>query len=98
MAIFNKSLCVTRVLVEQTFGILKIRFACLHNEVRTSPEQAMVYITACAVLHNLGIERGEIMNLDPLDRFAEHEGPLNDVVLRQEGSSTREHLVDTFFS
>ena len=95
---FNMSLCVTRVLVEQTFGILKRRFACLHNELRTSPEQAIVYITACAVLHNLGIERGEIMNLDQLDRFDEHEGPLNNVIVRQDGSSTRKRLVDTFFS
>ena len=95
---FNMSLCVTRVLVEHTFGILKRRFACLHNELRTYPEQAIVYITACAVLHNLGIERGEIMNLDPLDRFDEHEGPLNNVIVRQDGSSTRKRLVDTFFS
>ena len=90
---FNMPLCATQVLIEQTFGILKRRFACLHNELRTSPEQAIVYITACAVLHNLGIEKGEIMNLDPLDRFEEHKGPLNDVIVRQDGSSTRKHLV-----
>ena len=31
---FYNSLCYTRVLVEQTFGILKRRFQCLHSELR----------------------------------------------------------------
>ncbi|XP_055957011.1 putative nuclease HARBI1, partial [Patella vulgata] len=55
---FNTSLCRTRVLIEQTFGILKRRFALLHYGIRSSPQQAVIYITACVILHNLGIGRG----------------------------------------
>lgn len=31
---FNASLCKTRVMVEQTFGILKRRFSCLQGVLR----------------------------------------------------------------
>ena len=48
---FNQSLCRTRVRVEQTFGILKMRFQCLHHEMATEPPPAAVYVVACAVLH-----------------------------------------------
>ena len=38
------------------------------------------------------------MNLDIVDQFEEYGGPLNCVTVKQDGSSTRKHLVDTFFS
>lgn len=56
---FNSSLCRTRVLIEQTFGIMKRKFQALHFGLRTSPDQAVTYITACCILHNIGIERGD---------------------------------------
>ena len=96
---YNRSLCSTRVIVEQTFGILKRRFQCLHTELRTDPERAVIYVTACAVLHNLGIERGDILNLNMGEnQLAEQEGPINEIPVRQDGVTTRKHLVDTFFS
>lgn len=58
---YNQSLCRTRVLIEQTFGVLKRRFQCLHHEIATEPTQAITYIVACAVLHNLRIQRGDVM-------------------------------------
>ncbi|XP_061166251.1 putative nuclease HARBI1 [Saccostrea echinata] len=57
---FNASLCRTRVLIEQTFGILKRKFQALHFGLRTSSEQAITCIVACVTLHNIGIERGDI--------------------------------------
>lgn len=56
---FNSSLCRTRVLIEQTFGIMKRKFQALHFGLRTSPDQTVSYITACCILHNIGIERGD---------------------------------------
>jgi hypothetical protein len=50
---FNSALCSTRVLIEQTFGIWKRRFALMHQEVRTSPERACKLIGCCAILHNI---------------------------------------------
>ncbi|XP_052690636.1 putative nuclease HARBI1 [Crassostrea angulata] len=54
---FNASLCRTRVLIEQTFGILKRKFQSLHFGLRTCPDQAVEYITATCILHNIAIDR-----------------------------------------
>ncbi|XP_069131659.1 putative nuclease HARBI1 [Argopecten irradians] len=59
---FNNSLCRARTTVEQTFGILKRRFACLSLCLRVSPTKAALITVACAVLHNLALELNE--NLD----------------------------------
>ena len=93
---FNQSLCRTRVLVEQTFGILKRRFQCLHHEMATEPPQAAVYVVACVVLHNIGIPKGDV--------FANGDGNLPHVdddgvrfVGRNDGVLMRQHIVNNFF-
>nr|XP_022290278.1 putative nuclease HARBI1 [Crassostrea virginica] len=93
---FNQSLCRTRVLVEQTFGILKRRFQCLHHEMATEPPQAAVYVVACVVLNNIGIQRGDV--------FANGDGNLPHVdddgvrfVGRNDGVLMRQHIVNNFF-
>ena len=54
--------------MEQTFGNLKRRFQCLHHEMATERHQGEVYVVACAVLHNIGIKRGDIFaNVDDDD-------------------------------
>ncbi|XP_065938425.1 putative nuclease HARBI1 [Magallana gigas] len=70
---FNASLCRTRVLIEQSFGILKRRFSCLQGILRTTPEQAVGYVVACVILHNLGIQTGDVMDRvdQPMDAFDE---------------------------
>lgn len=69
---YNTAHCRTRVLIEQTFGLLKRRFSCLHNELRLSPKRARVTVVACCVLHNIGINRGDIIsNSDDNDFNAE---------------------------
>ena len=69
---FNTSLMRTRVLIEQTFGMLKRRFQLLHNEIRTKPIRAIVYTTSCQVLHNIGIDRGDIIDRDEVDNEHDH--------------------------
>ena len=58
---FNNALTRTRVLIEQTFGVLKRRFPALSYGFRCSPSRACETVVACAVLHNIGIERGDVM-------------------------------------
>lgn len=43
----------TRVRIEQSFGILKRKFAILQTGVRMVPERAAVVITACFILCNI---------------------------------------------
>lgn len=68
---FNAFLCGTRVLIEQSFGILKRMFSCLQGILRTTPEQAVGYVVACVILHNLGIQTGDVMDRvdQPMDAF-----------------------------
>ena len=47
----------TRVLVENTIGVLKRRFPCLHFGLRVNPGRANTIIAACIVLHNVAISR-----------------------------------------
>ncbi|XP_052805702.1 putative nuclease HARBI1 [Mya arenaria] len=57
---FNTALCRTRVLIEQTFGMLKRRFAVLKYGIRTTPDRAAVYVASCAMLHNFVFEHGDV--------------------------------------
>lgn len=78
---YNTAHCRTRVLIEQTVGVLKRRFSCLHSELRLSPQRACVAVVACCVLHNIGINRGDIIsNSDDNDFNA--EDVIDDVVDR----------------
>jgi hypothetical protein len=122
---FNAALCRTRVLIEQSFGILKRRFSCLQGTlrqetihdwdkihkiliklasygvfthiVRTNPEQAVSYIVACVVLHNLGIQTGDVMDRhdQPVDRFDQNAHHL--ACNSQEGSRMRDYIAQTYF-
>ena len=96
---FNESLCRTRVLIEQTFGILKRRFQCLHAELRTSPPNAVTYVIACVVLHNIGIERGDIIDLDADDMTPPNDVPFVNVHVpgQNDGTMMRDHIVTHFF-
>ena len=96
---FNMSLCHTRVFVEQTFGILKRRFQCLHGELRTTPQNAVKYVVACAVLHNIGIDQGDIINIatDDVDLPPPNDIPFIPVPGQNDGAVMRGHLVAHFF-
>ena len=61
---YSNSHAKSRVITEQTFGILKKRFSCLHSGLRTTPEKACDITLACATLHNIGIHRSDILNID----------------------------------
>ena len=54
---FNNAHKRTRVLIEQSFGRWKRRFGILHSEIRTSPEKVCKIVGACAMLHNIAVNR-----------------------------------------
>jgi hypothetical protein len=74
--------------------MLKRRFSLLHVELRTSPATSIIHIVACVVLHNIGINRGDIIPVDPKDGNLEYDPPC--VEVRAEGAATRDHIVRTF--
>ena len=97
---FNESLMRTRVLIEQTFGILKRRFQVLHHEIRAKPSRAVTYTVSSVILHNIGIDRGDIIDIiDVEDDDDDAQG--RDAVIPAGvagGDGVRRHIVDTFFS
>nr|XP_034324835.1 putative nuclease HARBI1 [Crassostrea gigas] len=96
---FNSSLCRTRVLIEQTFGIMKRKFQALHFGLRTSPDQAVSYITACCILHNIGIERGDtIISGDCRElNVADCQQAVINAHPRADGVAKRASITQSFF-
>ena len=94
---FNKSHCRSRVLIEQSFGILKRRFSCLHSGLRTTPKNACKIISACAILHNIGIDRKDIVNVNH-DEIETKENVTIQIVDEWNGSNVRKYLCQQFFS
>ena len=97
---FNSSLCQTRVLIEQTFGIMKRRFAALHFGLRTSPDIAVTYINAIVILHNLGIDFSDVMiDADDMDMDMELNGGHNyEGEGLNDGKIKRREITNRFFS
>ncbi|XP_047434120.1 putative nuclease HARBI1 [Mugil cephalus] len=55
---FNTAHNKTRVKIENTFGLIKARFACLRR-LRVVPDRGCKIIAACCVLHNIATIRKE---------------------------------------
>jgi hypothetical protein len=93
---FNRAQMRSRVVIEQTFGILKRRFTCLHDGLRVNPQRACEYVVACAVLHNFGIAANDI--LPPVDNDALN--PDADAVVHLandgQGATMRRQLIQLF--
>lgn len=61
---FNKKLCQTRVLVENTFGLLKSRFRQLAHIDLHTVDKCTKLIISCCVLHNLCIDNNDYIDID----------------------------------
>ena len=81
---YNISHMKTRNVIERTFGVLKMRFRCLHStggKLRISPKRACYVIIACCILHNIARKHnfyGEIYTDFPLAESTTESNPLND--------------------
>ncbi|XP_067865187.1 putative nuclease HARBI1 [Heterodontus francisci] len=59
---YNVSQATTRVTIEQTTGLLKMRFRCLNHSggaLQYLPSRVSRIIVVCCALHNLAMERGD---------------------------------------
>ncbi|XP_047521314.1 putative nuclease HARBI1 [Pieris napi] len=57
---YNYSQLRTRNIVERFFGVWKKKFPCLQRGLRSKLTNTSNIIIACAVLHNIGIQRGDV--------------------------------------
>ncbi|XP_029919693.1 putative nuclease HARBI1 [Myripristis murdjan] len=84
----------TRVKIENSFSLLKARFASLRC-LRVAPDRACKIIAACCVLHNIATirkERAPCFNLQPLDVV----DPIN--LEYPTGRAVREAITSEFFT
>ncbi|XP_052782913.1 putative nuclease HARBI1 [Mya arenaria] len=94
---YNGALCRTRVTVEQTFGILKQRFQVLRRKLNCYPERACMHIRNCITLHNLGIDRRDIVAVDPIDPNDNPHYHIVDVGDNMDGRAAREYVTRMYF-
>ncbi|XP_052772565.1 putative nuclease HARBI1 [Mya arenaria] len=94
---YNGALCRTRVTVEQTFGILKQRFQVLRRKLNCYPERACMHIRNCITLHNLGIDRRDIVAVDPIEPNDNPHYHRVDVGDNMDGRAAREYVTRMYF-
>ncbi|KAG7156852.1 nuclease HARBI1-like 20, partial [Homarus americanus] len=75
---YNNSHTKTRVVVEQTFGVLKSRFRCLHRSggsLQYDPSKCAKIVNACFLLHNYCLMRRVPLPHDIVDDDGEIDNP-----------------------
>ena len=101
---YNRSHTATRVVVEQTFGVLKSRFRCLHRSggsLQYVPSKCSKIAVACMLLHNYCIQRHiPIVQDENLDEEDPDDPPqqVDHAVNFRQGYAARQQLVNNTFS
>lgn len=106
---YNTAFRKTRIIVEQTIGFLKSVFRCCnkHRTLHYSPLNSGNIVAACAILHNIRIDRNELADGDLDDDSSSDDSSSDEddeaeiiqprAVLRQ-GKITRQSLITSRFS
>ncbi|XP_056003022.1 putative nuclease HARBI1 [Ostrea edulis] len=93
---YNDAHTHTRAVIERSFGWLKRRFMVLHGEIRCKPDRAAKIIVACAVLHNIALERKDCM--DDLECEHSDEPHVSDnIVVEPRNNNVRQFIVQNYF-
>lgn len=92
---YNRAHILTRNIVERTFGVLKKRFQILEKGMRFNPAKCGNIIVASSVLHNFGIEVGDVFQADEVD--VENE-PYEVEVVEERGNQVRRALILNYFA
>lgn len=91
---FNVAHKRTRRVIENAFGVLKQRFACLKH-LRVQPEFACNIFKACCVLHNMCA--GELSDWNAsVSEDENHQGEVQGEIQTTGGVTRRERLVNSF--
>ena len=90
---YNRAHKSTRRIIENAFGVLKERFACLKS-LRVQPLEACALIKACCTLNNLCSTDICIENETAVNDCNELDMPVED--LNQQGINRRNNLIEYF--
>lgn len=91
---FNKEFCRARVKIENSFGILQNRFRQLIRLDMWSVSAMSNFIISCCVLHNICIEKGDVLiDREYIEITLNEEAPnLSDNRRRQLGQMKRDRM------
>lgn len=70
--LYNESQIRTRNVVERSYGVLKRRFPVLSTGLRVKLSTVRKIIKACSVLHNIALDRRDILPRPEMDGFEEN--------------------------
>ena len=90
-----------RSVVEQAFGVLKMRFLCLHKYggcLVYSPERCIQIIVACFILHNICIDHNIPLEQQEDEQVEEQDEEIYDGEAEQAGVEVRNALIRDRFS
>lgn len=95
---YNNSLKITRSGVERTIGRWKRRFPCLYFEMQNKLRNVTRIITSCAILYNLGIQAGDLWEVEELEGGRDIiEIPAAPLPENARGVEIRHHFIQTHF-
>ncbi|XP_031342991.1 putative nuclease HARBI1 [Photinus pyralis] len=91
---YNKKFCATRVLIENTFGILKSRFRQLTRLDMKSVVTATKFIISCCILHNfcINVDYVIIDDIEYEERFQEGARGETEWQQRKKGEDKRNNI------
>ncbi|XP_026282274.1 uncharacterized protein LOC113209121 [Frankliniella occidentalis] len=96
---FNYHLSKIRATVERAFGLMQARWRALfHRAIEIKLRKAVKLITACAILHNICLDAGDIINYNPVQIRRPQQppvqemggGPLRDLLCRLHNMARRQ--------
>ncbi len=90
---YNAAHACTRVAIEQNIRVLKRRFAGLHYGLRSQPARHCRTKVACAVLHNIANQKGNVV-------VEENEIFFDPIYLAQPGvqGMVRRRVIENYFT
>ena len=97
---YNNCHTKTRVVIEQTFGVLKSRFRCLHESggsLQYDPIKSAHIAVACMLLHNNCIQRRVPLDEPLLDVADLHHGEEEREEDMQAGMARRRAFIEDVF-
>lgn len=98
---YNDKFCVTRVVIENAFGMLKKRFIQLMRIDMRDVNRITKFIMSCCVLHNICVDQRDEMELDPEEEteppeiIAEQDPNARAALLRLLGEMKRDNIANT---
>lgn len=94
---YNIAHIATRNSVERCFGVVKRRFPCLGQILRTNINTTMAVICATFTLHNIAIELNEDLPFEENDEPPMEQPDVNVYEGGNNNNAVRNHIINTIF-